>query len=77
MAAQESDRMVKIAVARDPIEADVWRDALEQDGIKPYLKSLDPLKPFGVAATGGFELYVLAADEQRARWLLGELTGKE
>jgi hypothetical protein len=74
MAAQDADRMVKIAVASDPVEADIWRDALEQDGIRPYLKSLDPLTPMGVAPTGSFEIYVLTADEQRARWILGELT---
>jgi hypothetical protein len=75
MAADKRDRLVKIAVARDELEASVWRDTLEQDGIKPYVKSLDPLTPFGVAPSlpASFELYVLARDEKRARWLLGEL----
>jgi hypothetical protein len=68
------DRLVKIAVARDELEAGVWKDALEQDGITPFVKSLDPLTPFGVApaSPNSLELYVLARDEKRARWLLGE-----
>lgn len=75
MVAKKSDRLVKIAVARDEFEASVWKDALEQDGIKPYIKSRDPLTPFGVAPTlpSAFEVYVLAGDEKRARWVLGEL----
>lgn len=75
MAAQEPHRLVKIAVAHDELEANVWKDALEQDGITPYVKSLDPLTPFGVAPSlpSSFEVYVLAQDEKRARWILGQL----
>ncbi|MBF8286444.1 MAG: hypothetical protein HW393_258 [Dehalococcoidia bacterium] len=74
MVANKSDRLVKIAVARDEVEASVWKDALEQDGITPYVKSLDPLTPFGVAPAlpSSLEVYVLARDEKRARWVLGE-----
>ena len=74
MVANKPDRLVKIAVARDEFEASVWKDALEQDGITPYVKSLDPLTPLGVAPAlpSSFEVYVLAQDEKRARWLLGE-----
>ena len=75
MVAQEPHRLVKIAVAHDELEANVWKDALEQDGITPYVKSLDPLTPFGVAPSlpASFEVYVLAQDEKRARWILGQL----
>jgi len=70
----KTDRLVKIAVARDELEAGVWKDALEQDGITPFIKSLDPLTSFGVApaSPNSLELYVLARDEKRARWVLGE-----
>jgi hypothetical protein len=70
----KQDRLVKIAVARDEFEATVWKDALEQDGITPFVKSLDPLTSFGVApaSPSSLELYVLARDEKRARWVLGE-----
>ncbi len=75
MATKKPHRLVKIAVAHDELEANVWKDALEQDGVRPYVKSLDPLTPFGVAPTlpASFEVYVLAQDEKRARWILGQL----
>ncbi len=75
MVANKSDRLVKIAVARDELEANVLKDALEQEGITPYIKSLDPLTPFGVAPAlpSSLEVYVLSRDEKRARWILGEL----
>jgi hypothetical protein len=75
MATQKPSRMVKIAVAHDQVEASIWKDALEQDGITPYIKSLDPLTPLGVAPSlpGSFEVYVLRKDEKRARWILGQL----
>lgn len=75
MVADKPDRLVKIAVARDEFEASVWKDALEQDGITPYIKNLDPLTPFGVAPAlpSSIEVYVLARDEKRARWVIGEL----
>ncbi len=74
MVANRSDRLVKIAVARDEFEANVLKDALEQEGITPYVKSRDPLTSFGVAPLpSSLEMYVLARDERRARWVLGEL----
>lgn len=75
MVAKKPDRLVKIAVAHDELEANVWKDALEQDGVSPYIKSLDPLTPFGVAPSlpASLEIYVLARDEKRARWILGQL----
>ncbi len=75
MAAQEPHHLVKIGVAHDELEANVWKDALEQDGITTYVKSLDPLTPFGVAPSlpASFEVYVLPQDEKRARWILGQL----
>jgi L,D-peptidoglycan transpeptidase YkuD (ErfK/YbiS/YcfS/YnhG family) len=75
MVTNKSDRLVKIAVARDEVEANVWKDALGQEGITPYVKNLDPLTPLGVAPAlpSSFEVYVLARDEKRARWVLGEL----
>ena len=78
MATQKPHRLVKIAVAHDELEASppkAEKDALQQDGIMPYVKSLDPLTPFGVAPSlpASFEVYVLAQDERRARWILGRL----
>jgi hypothetical protein len=75
MATEKPHRLVKIAVAHDEVEANVWKDALEQDGITPYIKSLDPLTSFGVAPSlpASLEVYVLPEDEKRARWILGRL----
>ena len=74
MATKKPHRMVKIAVAHDEVEANVWRDVLQQDGVTPYIKSLDPLTPFGVAPSlpASFEVYVMPEDEKRARWILGQ-----
>ncbi len=38
MVTNKSDRPVKIAVARDELEANVLKDALDQEGITPYIK---------------------------------------
>ncbi len=75
MATKKPHRLVKIAVAHDELEANVWKDALQQDGITPFVKSLDPLMPFGVAPSlpASLEVYVLAPDEKRARWILGQI----
>lgn len=65
--------MVKIAVARDQVEAAIWRDALQQDGINAFIKNIDPLTavPYVESATPySFEVFVPASDEKRARWIL-------
>jgi hypothetical protein len=66
--------MVKIGVARDQVEAAIWRDALQQEGINAFVKNIDPLTalPYVESATPySFEAFVAAADEKRARWILG------
>ena len=66
--------MVRIGVARDQVEAAIWRDALQQEGINVFVKNIDPLTalPYVESATPySFEVFVPAADEQRARWILG------
>jgi hypothetical protein len=79
MATKKPSRMVKIAVAQDELEANVLKDALEQNGITPYVKSLDPLTSFGVAPSlpASFEVYVLREDEKRARGILGQLQASQ
>lgn len=68
-----TDRLVPLAAANDELEAGIWRDILERDGIAVYVKSADPMTSFGVPPTpGSLQLFVRAADEKRARWLLGE-----
>ena len=68
-------RLVKIAVARDEVEAAIWRDALEQDGIAAFVRNVDTLSVAGYTGASAlpysFEVYVRAADARRARWILG------
>ena len=70
---QNGDRLVLLTSARDELEAGIWRDVLERDGVAVYIKSGDPMASFGVPpAPGSIRLFVQAGDEKRARWLLGE-----
>ena len=70
---QNRDRLVLLTSARDELEAGIWRDVLERDGIAVYIKSGDPMASFGMPpAPGSIRLFVQAGDEKRARWLLGE-----
>jgi hypothetical protein len=68
-----NDRLVILGTARDELEAGIWRDVLERDGIHVYVKSADPLASFGMPPSpGSLRVFVQAEDEKRARWLLGE-----
>ena len=65
--------MVKIGVARDQVEAAIWRDALRRDGIRAFIKNIDPLAtlPYVESSTPySFEVFVMVSDERRARWIL-------
>lgn len=66
-------RLVLLGVAANELEANVWRDILQADGIPSFVKNTDPFASFGVTPPpGSLELWVDSDDEQRARWLLGE-----
>lgn len=71
----DAEALVKLAVARDDLEAGLWRDALQQEGIPVYLRNADPLGSIGAAPSLPFslELFVLAKDELQARQVLAEL----
>ncbi len=70
---ENGDRIVLLTSARDELEAGIWRDVLERDGIAVCIKSGDPMASFGMPpAPGSMRLFVQAGDEKRARWLLGE-----
>jgi hypothetical protein len=72
------DRLVLLAVAHDEIEANIWRDVLAREGIGVFVKAFDPLAPFGVTPRpNSLRVFVQAADERRARWLLGDGTAPE
>lgn len=72
------DSLVLIGVAENELEANVWRDILEKDGIGAFVKSTSALSVLGAApALASYEVFVQAGDEQRARWLLGDLDTSE
>ncbi len=49
------------------------RDALEQEGISPFIRNSAPLAYLGSDALfATYSVYVLARDEKRARWIIGE-----
>ncbi len=67
------ESLVAIGVAHDEVEATIWRDSLEREGIAVYVKNADPLTPLGVAPLpGSQQLFVLGKDEKRARLILGD-----
>ena len=66
-------RMVLIGAVNDEVEAGIWRDILERDGVVVFIRHTTPLSPFGVPPMpGSIQVFVPAADEKRARWLLGD-----
>jgi hypothetical protein len=67
----EQDELVLLG-ATDELEAAIWRDILEEEGIAVFVKKAEPLAVLGITPPVAFEVYVRAADERRARWLLGE-----
>jgi hypothetical protein len=73
---RRNDDLVLLAVASSEIEATIWRDALEQEGIRALIRNRDPLAPIGVPLRfDRLELFVHVRDEKRARWVIGEDAG--
>jgi len=74
-------RLVKIGVARDEVEAAIWRDALEQGGVAVFVRNVDTLAVAQYVGTPtlpySLEVYVRAADARRARWILGLSSSSE
>jgi len=67
------DESVLLAVASSELEAQIWRDALEQEGIRPFIKKRAPLAYLGGDALfATYEVFVLRRDLKRARWVIGE-----
>jgi hypothetical protein len=67
------DDLVRLAVASSEVEALILRDALEQEGIRPFIRNSAPLAYLGGDAMfATYAVFVLARDEKRARWIIGE-----
>jgi len=69
----DDEPLVKIGVAHDDVEASIWCDLLEREGIAAYVKASDPMASLGLPpAPGSLEVFVSAPNARRARWILGE-----
>jgi hypothetical protein len=67
------DVSVLLAVASSELEAQIWRDALEQEGIRPFVKKRSPLPYLGADALfATYEVFVMRRDFKRAQWVIGE-----
>ena len=66
----QNDDMVHLANARNPIEANVWRQALEEEGISCTV--VGDLLEAGIGNVGSIspEVWVHADDAERARAFL-------
>ncbi len=67
-----ADDLVRLGVAND-VEARIWRDALEQESIPIVIRPANATTMTGVGpSVGDVQVYVRAADEKRARWIIGD-----
>lgn len=65
--------IILLAVASSELEASIWRDTLEQEGIRAFIRNRDPLAPAGMPLFfSKYEVFVPARDEKRARWIIGD-----
>ncbi len=63
--------LVSVATAPNEVVANLWKDALEQNGIKCLLKSINLVTSFYTSPiTEQFEVLVLASDAKKAREVL-------
>ncbi len=65
------DRLTLLASTFDPLEAEIWCKALEEEGIAVLLRQDDPLGPLGLHLGARYEIYVFRGEERRARFVLG------
>jgi hypothetical protein len=70
------ENIVRLATARDPQEAEFWRQALEDEGIRCRVVG-EFLGSFGVVPPGHPvpEVWVRQVDAERARQILDKLSG--
>ncbi len=67
-----ADDLVQLGVAND-LEALIWRDALAQEAIPVFIRPASARALTGVGPSiGDVQVHVRAADERRARWIIGD-----
>jgi Putative prokaryotic signal transducing protein len=75
----DAPKLVRVAVAPDPVTAQMWQEALRRAGVMALLRNLDPLSvAWGTpAAPFSCELLVNAADVDAARLILDDIAEPE
>ncbi len=67
-----ADDLVRLGVTND-LEALIWRDTLAQEAIPVFIRPSNARTLAGVGpAIGDVQVHVRAADERRARWIIGD-----
>ena len=67
-----ADDLVQLGVT-DDLEAGIWRDALAQESIPIVIRPASASSITGIgASSGNVQVFVRAADEKRARWIIGD-----
>ena len=67
-----ADDLVRLGVT-DEIGARIWRDALAQEAISVFIRPANAHSIAGIGPSiGDVQVFILAADERRARWIIGD-----
>ena len=67
-----ADDLVPLGATND-LEARIWRDALAQESIPIVIRPASASSISGIGpSSGNVQVYVRAADEKRARWIIGD-----
>ncbi len=67
-----ADDLVQLGVTND-LEARIWRDALAQEAIPVFIRPANARTLTGIGPSiDDVQVYVRAADERRARWIIGD-----
>jgi len=67
-----TDDLVQLGVTND-LEARIWRDALAKDAIPVFVRPASARTLTGIGPSiGDVQVHIRAADEQRARWIIGD-----
>jgi len=67
-----ADDLVRLGVAND-LEARIWSDALAKDAIPVFIRPANSRAITGIGVSiDDVHVYVRAADERKARWIIGE-----
>jgi len=67
-----ADNLVRLGVTSD-IGARIWRDALAQEAVPVFIRPSNARSITGIGPSiGDVQVYIRAADERRARWIIGD-----